>query len=102
MKRLQESGQRFTHLRANVRTLQGKRDVGLKEADAVAAIVSGTLEAQAVERLRSDQARHAVRKLNFISRAAFLPVEMAEQFGLTDDQVRRIEREGLDNEWPPL
>jgi hypothetical protein len=27
---------------------------------------------------------------------------VATQFGLTEDQVRRIEREGLDRQWPPL
>jgi hypothetical protein len=27
---------------------------------------------------------------------------IAEEFGLTDEQVRKIEREGLDHEWPPL
>ena len=27
---------------------------------------------------------------------------VAEQFGVTDEQVLKIEREGLDNEWPPL
>jgi hypothetical protein len=26
----------------------------------------------------------------------------AEQFGLSEEQVRRIEQEGLDGEWPPL
>ena len=26
----------------------------------------------------------------------------AERFGLTEQQVRSIEREGLDGEWPPL
>ena len=27
---------------------------------------------------------------------------VAERFGLTEHQVRRIEREGLDAQWPPL
>jgi len=27
---------------------------------------------------------------------------IAERFGLTDAQVRDIEREGLDQQWPPL
>jgi crotonobetainyl-CoA:carnitine CoA-transferase CaiB-like acyl-CoA transferase len=27
---------------------------------------------------------------------------ICERFGLTDDDVREIEREGLDAEWPPL
>ena len=27
---------------------------------------------------------------------------VAEQFGLTDKQVRQIEQEGLDGQWPPL
>ena len=27
---------------------------------------------------------------------------VAERFGVSDGQVRRIEREGLDNAWPPL
>ncbi len=27
---------------------------------------------------------------------------VAKSFGLSDDQVRKIEQEGLDNEWPPL
>jgi hypothetical protein len=27
---------------------------------------------------------------------------IAERFGVTEDQVRHIEREGLDNDWPPL
>ena len=26
----------------------------------------------------------------------------AEKFGITENQVRRIEQEGLANEWPPL
>jgi hypothetical protein len=26
----------------------------------------------------------------------------AERFGLSEQQVRRIEREGLDGDWPPL
>jgi hypothetical protein len=28
--------------------------------------------------------------------------EIAKQFGITDRQVRRIEQEGVDSEWPPL
>jgi hypothetical protein len=27
---------------------------------------------------------------------------VAERFGVSEAQVRRIEREGLDNDWPPL
>lgn len=27
---------------------------------------------------------------------------VAQRFGLTEQQVRDIEREGLDREWPPL
>jgi hypothetical protein len=27
---------------------------------------------------------------------------VAERFGLSDRQVRTIEREGLDHDWPPL
>ena len=27
---------------------------------------------------------------------------IAEKFGLTDEDVRQIEKEGLDAEWPPL
>lgn len=27
---------------------------------------------------------------------------VAKQFGISEEQVRRIEREGLDSEWPPL
>jgi hypothetical protein len=27
---------------------------------------------------------------------------IAERFGLTEGQVREIEQEGLDHEWPPL
>ncbi len=27
---------------------------------------------------------------------------VAERFGVDEKEVRRIEREGLDNEWPPL
>ncbi len=27
---------------------------------------------------------------------------VAEQFGITEEQVRRIEREGLEGDWPPL
>jgi hypothetical protein len=27
---------------------------------------------------------------------------VAEQFGLSESQVRMIEEEGLDHEWPPL
>ncbi len=27
---------------------------------------------------------------------------VAERFGVTEGQVRQIEREGLDNDWPPL
>jgi hypothetical protein len=27
---------------------------------------------------------------------------MGERFGLSESQVRQIEREGLDNAWPPL
>jgi hypothetical protein len=26
----------------------------------------------------------------------------AERFGISEQQVRRIEREGLDGQWPPL
>jgi hypothetical protein len=29
-------------------------------------------------------------------------VDTAERFGVTVDQVRAIEREGLGNQWPPL
>jgi hypothetical protein len=28
--------------------------------------------------------------------------QVAEQFGVSDTQIRQIEREGLDGEWPPL
>ncbi len=28
--------------------------------------------------------------------------DAAERFGVTADQVRAIEREGLENQWPPL
>jgi hypothetical protein len=36
-----------------------------------------------------------------------MPVEVsrkvvAERFGVSEEQVRQIEREGLDNDWPPL
>ena len=27
---------------------------------------------------------------------------MVERFGVIDSQVRQIEREGMDNQWPPL
>jgi hypothetical protein len=27
---------------------------------------------------------------------------VAERFGISEGQVRQIEREGLDNDWPPL
>lgn len=27
---------------------------------------------------------------------------VARQFGISEEQVRRIEREGLDGDWPPL
>jgi hypothetical protein len=27
---------------------------------------------------------------------------IAERFGITEGQVRQIEQEGLDHEWPPL
>ena len=27
---------------------------------------------------------------------------IVERFGVTDAQIRDIEREGLDNQWPPL
>jgi hypothetical protein len=27
---------------------------------------------------------------------------IADRFGLTESQVRQIEQEGLDHEWPPL
>jgi hypothetical protein len=27
---------------------------------------------------------------------------MVERFGVSDRQVREIEREGMDNQWPPL
>jgi hypothetical protein len=28
--------------------------------------------------------------------------DVAERFGVTPEQVKEIEREGVDNEWPPL
>ncbi len=28
--------------------------------------------------------------------------EIAEQFGISDRQLKRIEQEGIDGEWPPL
>jgi DNA-directed RNA polymerase sigma subunit (sigma70/sigma32) len=28
--------------------------------------------------------------------------EVAARFGVSEEQVRKIEREGLDNNWPPL
>ena len=28
--------------------------------------------------------------------------EIASRFGVSEGQVRKIEREGLDNNWPPL
>ena len=36
-----------------------------------------------------------------------MPVDLsrkavAERFGVSEAQVRQIEREGLDNDWPPL
>ncbi|HTU23702.1 MAG TPA: hypothetical protein VMG10_37035 [Gemmataceae bacterium] len=27
---------------------------------------------------------------------------IAHRFGISEDQIRRIEQEGLDHEWPPL
>ena len=27
---------------------------------------------------------------------------MAQRFGVSENQVRQIEREGMDNQWPPL
>lgn len=27
---------------------------------------------------------------------------IAHRFGVSEDQIRRIEQEGLDHEWPPL
>jgi hypothetical protein len=27
---------------------------------------------------------------------------MAERFGVTASEIRQIEREGMDNQWPPL
>jgi DNA-directed RNA polymerase sigma subunit (sigma70/sigma32) len=27
---------------------------------------------------------------------------VSEKFGVTESQVRQIEREGMDNQWPPL
>jgi hypothetical protein len=27
---------------------------------------------------------------------------IAERFGVTEQQVRQVEREGIDNDWPPL
>ena len=27
---------------------------------------------------------------------------VAERFGVSEDQVRKVEQEGLDKEWPPL
>ena len=27
---------------------------------------------------------------------------IAEKFGVTEDQIRQIEREGLEGQWPPL
>jgi DNA-directed RNA polymerase sigma subunit (sigma70/sigma32) len=27
---------------------------------------------------------------------------VAARFGVTEEQVRQIEREGMDNDWPPL
>ena len=27
---------------------------------------------------------------------------MVERFGVSDSQVRQIEREGMENQWPPL
>jgi hypothetical protein len=29
-------------------------------------------------------------------------VEVAHQFGVTEDEVKAIEQEGLDRQWPPL
>jgi hypothetical protein len=28
--------------------------------------------------------------------------QIARRFGITDDELREIEREGLDNDWPPF
>jgi hypothetical protein len=28
--------------------------------------------------------------------------DAVERFGVTEDQIKAIEREGLDNQWPPL
>jgi hypothetical protein len=28
--------------------------------------------------------------------------QVAEQFGVSEEQVRRLEQEGIDKEWPPL
>jgi hypothetical protein len=28
--------------------------------------------------------------------------EIARRFGVTDEKLREIEREGLENDWPPL
>jgi hypothetical protein len=29
-------------------------------------------------------------------------LDVAQQFGVTEDDVKAIEREGLDKQWPPL
>ncbi len=55
----------------------------------------------------SESRRKAVFLALVTAQDAEMPVaqsrkEIAQRFGITEAEVVRIEREGLDNNWPPL
>ena len=55
----------------------------------------------------SESRRKAVFLALVTAQDADMPVaqsrkEIAQRFGITEAEVVRIEREGLDNKWPPL
>jgi len=50
----------------------------------------------------SEQDSESRRKEVFLALVTAQDKEIAQRFGITEAEVVRIEREGLDGNWPPL
>src|ERR1700761_717373 len=87
-KGLQRGAQLVSHFRA----LKGEGDVGLQEADLVAAVIALAFEAVAVERLAADQLGHRIGELDLAAGAGDAGIQMIEHLGLED--IAADDREG--------
>src|SRR5579863_4888878 len=70
--------------RRDIGTLQADRDIGMQEADLVAAIITRAARAYGVKWHAPDQPRHGIGELNFPAGAFFLTIELDENLWLED------------------